>query len=180
MSLGRHTIGGDSLYIYDSIWWNSPIHKQRHTHNGSQQVKKTFWFLFHFTTTRNVRTKTQRRAEQFFVLFKLSHAIIIYRLHRERWRRGGALSETTRQSVVESKWRDRALANSTRENNKNDRKKKRNTQTKSEHDHFPSMDKNQNNKLNIKKEWGTHISHHWETDWNDLETKNCFFPFYHS
>ena len=65
---------------------------------------------------------------------------------------GGALSETTRQSVVESKWRDRALANSTQENNKNDRKKKRNTQTKSEHDHFPSMDKNQNNKLNIKKE----------------------------
>jgi hypothetical protein len=29
--------------------------------------------------------------------------------------RGRALSETTRQSVVESKWRDRALANSTRE-----------------------------------------------------------------
>jgi hypothetical protein len=51
----------------------------------------------------------------------------------------GALSETTRQSVVESKWRDRALANSTREKNatqtKNEKKKKK--QTKSEHDHFP-------------------------------------------
>jgi hypothetical protein len=58
--------------------------------------------------------------------------------------RGRALSETTRQSVVESKWRDRALANSTREKKtkqklETKKQKRAHTDTKSEHDHFPSF-----------------------------------------